>query len=44
VDGSVGHWGHIHRRRNQYDAELIIRTIDGVWKITDLEVLSEQRL
>jgi hypothetical protein len=44
VAGSVGHWGHIHQRRNQYEAVFTVRPVDGVWKITKLELLSEQRL
>ena len=44
VSGSVGHWGHIHQRTNQYEARLTIKAVDGSWKITDLEVLQEQRL
>ncbi len=44
VAGSVGHWGHIHQRRNQYEARFTVETIDGVWKITGLEVLQEERL
>ncbi len=44
VAGSVGHWGHIHQRVNQYEAELTVRVIDGAWRITDLEVLQEERL
>ena len=44
VGGSVGHWGHVHERRNQYRAELTIAPIDGVWKLTGLEILEEQRL
>ena len=44
VTGSVGHWGHIHRRRNQYDARLTIRAMDGGWKITEMELRSEERL
>jgi hypothetical protein len=44
VAGAVGHWGHIHRRRNQYEAEFQVRPVDGVWKITGLELLSERRL
>jgi hypothetical protein len=44
VAGSVGHWGHIHQRRNQYEAEFQVRPVDGVWKITGLELLSERRL
>ena len=44
VTGSVGHWGHIHQRRNQYDARLTIRSVDGGWKITALELLEELRI
>ncbi|MHC5011592.1 MAG: hypothetical protein ACYTG6_11690 [Planctomycetota bacterium] len=42
--GSVGHWGHIHQRRNRYRAVLTVRPVDGSWKITDLELLDEERL
>jgi hypothetical protein len=44
VSGSVGHWGHIHQRRNQYQARVTVKAIDGAWKITDLELLQEERL
>ena len=44
VAGSVGHWGHIHQRRNQYNALVTVRAIDGAWKITEMELLSEERL
>ena len=44
VSGSVGHWGHVHQRTNGYRANLQIREIDGVWKLTGLEILEEQRL
>ncbi len=44
VSGSVGHWGHVHQRRNAYRANLEISEIDGVWKLTGLEILEEQRL
>ena len=44
AQGSVGHWGHIHSRRNQYDAVVTVEAVDGAWKITDLEVLGEQRV
>ena len=44
VSGSVGHWGHIHQRQNQYEAELRIDPVEGKWKLTDLELISEQRL
>ena len=44
VSGSVGHWGHVHQRINQYEARLVIRSIDGLWKIAELELLQEIRL
>jgi hypothetical protein len=44
VAASVGHWGHIHQRRNQYVAEITVEPVDGVWKITSLELIEEQRL
>jgi hypothetical protein len=42
--GTVGHWGHTHIRQNLYDAILSIQSIDGVWKITGMEVLEEARI
>jgi hypothetical protein len=42
--GTVGHWGHTHIRQNLYDAILTIQAIDGVWKITGMEVLEESRI
>jgi hypothetical protein len=44
VAASVGHWGHIHQRRNQYVAEITVEPVDGVWKITRLELIEEKRL
>ncbi|MGI9344195.1 MAG: hypothetical protein ACR2QV_15290 [Gammaproteobacteria bacterium] len=44
VSGSVGHWGHIHQRKNGYRANLEISEIEGAWKLTGLEILEEQRL
>jgi hypothetical protein len=42
--GSVGHWGHVHTRKNLYDAIITVRAVDGNWKITGLELLEEQRI
>jgi hypothetical protein len=42
--GSVGHWGHIHIRKNQYDANITVEPVDGTWKITSLELLEEKRI
>jgi len=44
VSGSVGHWGHLHRRTNRYRAGLRIEPVDGVWKLTSLDLLEEERL
>ena len=44
VRGSVGHWGHVHQRRNQYRAELGVAPKDGAWKLVKLDVLEEERL
>jgi hypothetical protein len=44
VGGSVGHWGHLHQRRNKYQAELVIRPVEGAWKLVGMEVLQEERL
>ncbi len=43
VSASVGHWGHIHERRNRYEALLTIQPVAGAWKITALDLLSEHR-
>ena len=42
--GSVGHWGHIHRRKNRYEAVVTVAAQDGVWKIVDLDLHDEQRI
>jgi len=42
--GTVGHWGHIHMRKNQYDANITVEPVDGAWKITGLELLEEKRI
>jgi hypothetical protein len=44
VAGSIGHWGHIHRRANEHVAELTIAPRDDRWKIIALEMLDEQRV
>jgi hypothetical protein len=44
VAGSIGHWGHLHERRNRYRAELRVAPVEGAWKLVDIEVLDEERL
>jgi hypothetical protein len=42
--GTVGHWGHIHTRMNEYEAVITVEPVSGTWKITDLELLDEKRV
>ena len=42
--GTVGHWGHIHIRKNLYDALVTLAGVDGNWRITALEILEEKRV
>ena len=44
VKGTVGHWGHIHKRINQYEAILTVEPVDKAWKLTKMEVVKEERL
>jgi len=44
AQGSVGHWGHVHARKNYYDAAVTVEVINGTWKITGLELLEEKRV
>lgn len=44
AQGTVGHWGHVHTRRNVYDAIVTVEAVDDRWKITGLDVLEEKRV
>ncbi|MAG94879.1 MAG: hypothetical protein CMJ48_14220 [Planctomycetaceae bacterium] len=44
VRGTVEHWGHIHARTNQYEALFTVEPREGSWKITNMELLDEQRV
>ncbi len=44
ASGSVGHWGHIHTRKNLYEALITLKAAEGVWKITNLELIEEKRV
>lgn len=44
ASGSVGHWGHIHRRVNQYDAVFTVEPIEGRWKIAAIDLRDEKRI
>lgn len=43
VRGSVGHWGHTHRRTTHYEADFRIEPREASWKITQMELLDQQR-
>ncbi len=44
VNGSVGHWGHIHQRSNRYLARLRVAVDGERWKLREMSVLQEERL
>ncbi|MEH6583929.1 MAG: hypothetical protein V7754_18485 [Halioglobus sp.] len=44
VHGSVGHWGHIHKRSNRYLADLTVVVDGDQWKLQQMSVLQEERL
>lgn len=42
--GEVTHWGHTHERTNKYEAEITVDAVEGTWKMSDLELLNEERV
>ncbi len=42
--GTVGHWGHVHVRKNKYDAKITVEPVNGAWKIIGMELLDETRV
>lgn len=40
----MNHFGHVHYRRNRYEAAIALIAVDGVWKIRGIELLDERRL
>ena len=44
VKGEIGHWGHDHRRINRYDAIISLKPIEGLWKMTGLDIIEEVRM
>jgi len=44
VSGTVEHWGHKHNRVNQYEAKIIVKPVDGSWKITNIDLIEEKRV
>jgi hypothetical protein len=43
VQGSVEHWGHLHRRNHEYTARIRVFGGSDGWRIEELEVLNEHR-
>lgn len=44
VHGAVEHWGHSHKRLNEYHATYVLKPRDGRWKITHVEVKEQKRI
>jgi hypothetical protein len=44
VHGAVEHWGHSHKRLNEYHAMYVLRPRDGHWKITNVKVKEQKRV
>jgi hypothetical protein len=44
VAGAVEHWGHVHERTNQYEADFAVEPVDGVWKITQMQIVEQERV
>ncbi len=44
VSGSVSHFGHLHYRKNFYNANVFLKTQEGTWKISGMEVLDKERI
>lgn len=44
VSGTVEHWGHIHARTNQFEADFRIESVAGNWKVTDVDIVDNRRV
>ncbi len=44
ISGSVNHFGHTHYRQNRNHALIELAAVEGVWKITKITVLDEERV
>ena len=40
--GTIEHWGHIHQRINQYEANFVVWLKDDAWKITEMGEFDEE--
>ena len=44
VSGTVEHWGHIHARTNQFEADFRVESVAGNWKVTDVDIVGNRRV
>ena len=44
VSGTVAHWGHIHKRVNEYKALYTVARVQGAWKIVGTKVTMQNRV
>lgn len=44
VDGVVSHWGHAHRRTNEYLAAWTVAAFEDGWRFTRAEILEQDRV
>ncbi len=44
VRDTIDHWGHRHVRQNEYQANISLKAVDGYWKISNIEMIDQQRL
>jgi hypothetical protein len=42
--GQITHWGHTHERTNKYEAQITATLYEGEWKISELDLLNEERV
>ena len=42
--GTVEHWGHIHQRTHQFDADFSVELRGEAWKITRMQGLDERQI
>lgn len=44
VSGTVEHWGHIHERKNRFEAVFSIEPREDHWKITRMDIASQEQV
>ncbi len=44
VMGAVSHWGHVHRRMNEYKADFVVGHDGESWKISSVKVTEQKRV